>query len=112
MEIVPRKIRIYMTQSGYKPYEEWIDACQDKKTRGIIRRRISRLSQGNFGDCERLNTYLYELKIDYGPGYRVYFGVEDLTIVVLLCGGTKKTQKKDIGNAKKYWNELRNRADE
>ncbi|MYE88885.1 type II toxin-antitoxin system RelE/ParE family toxin [Candidatus Poribacteria bacterium] len=72
----------------------------------------NRLHLGNFGDYKRLTTDLYELRIHYGPGYRVYLGVADRVIVILLCGGSKKTQRRDIQKAKEYWEELRRRTNE
>jgi len=65
---------------------------------------------GNFGDCHGVGDGVQELRIDYGPGYRVYFGQEGATIVLLLCGGDKSTQTKDVEIAKGYWNEYRRRS--
>jgi putative addiction module killer protein len=100
-----------VAQDEREPYEEWVNSCSDSKTRAIIRQRIRRLELGNFGAHQRLTGDLWELKIDYGPGYRVYLGIADRVIVILLCGGTKKTQKRDIQKAKKYWEEFRSRKD-
>ena len=112
MEIIPRDVRNYVTPEGHEPYEEWVNSYRNRKTRAIIRERVNRLHLGNFGDYKRLTADLYELRIRYGPGYRVYFGVVDRVIVILLCGGSKKTQRRDIQKAKEYWEELRSRADE
>ena len=112
MEIIPRDVRNYVTPEGHEPYEEWVNSYRNRKTRAIIRERVNRLHLGNFGDYKRLTADLYELRIHYGPGYRVYFGVVDRVIVILLCGGSKKTQRRDIERAKEYWGELRSRADE
>ena len=112
MEIVNRDVRNYVTPDGREPYEEWVNSFRNRKTRAIIRERINRLHLGNFGDYKRLTADLYELRIHYGPGYRVYLGVVDRVIVILLCGGPKKTQKRDIQKAKEYWEELRSRTDE
>ncbi len=112
MEIIPRDIRNYVTPDGREPYEEWVNSYRNRKTRAIIRERINRLHLGNFGDYKRLTTDLYELRIHYGPGYRVYLGVADRVMVILLCGGSKKTQRRDIQKAKEYWEELRRRTNE
>ncbi len=112
MEIVLRDVRNYVTSDGREPYEEWVNSFRNRKTRAIIRERVNRLHLGNFGDYKRLTADLYELRINYGPGYRVYLGVADRVIVILLCGGSKKTQRRDIQKAKEYWEELRNRTDE
>ena len=112
MEVIPRHVRNYVTPDGREPYEEWVNSYRNRKTRAIIRERINRLHLGNFGDYKRLTADLYELRIHYGPGYRVYFGMVDRVIVILLCGGSKKTQRRDIERAKKYWEELRSRVNE
>ena len=112
MEIVPRDVRNYVTPDGREPYEEWVNSLRNRKTRAIIRERINRLHLGNLGDYKRLTSDLYELRINYGPGYRVYLGVVGRVIVVLLCGGSKKTQRRDIQKAKEYWEELRSRVNE
>ena len=112
MEVIPQDIRNYVTSDGREPYEEWVNSCRNRKTRAIIRERVNRLHLGNFGDYKRLTADLYELRIHYGPGYRVYFGMVGRVIVILLCGGSKKTQRRDIQKAKEYWEELRSRTDE
>ena len=112
MEVIPRHVRNYVTPEGREPYEEWVNSYRNRKTRAIIRERVNRLHLGNFGDYKRLTADLYELRIHYGPGYRVYFGMVDRVIVILLCGGSKKTQRRDIERAKEYWQELRGRTNE
>lgn len=71
--------------------------------------RLDRISLGNFGDCRSVGEGVQELRIDYGPGYRVYFGQLGSTIVLLLCGGDKSAQAKDINLAHYYWSEYRRR---
>ena len=83
MEIVPRDVRNYVTPDGRESYEEWVNSYRNRKPRAIIRERINRLHLGNFGDHKRLTADLYELRIHYGPGYRVYLGVVDRVIVIL-----------------------------
>lgn len=72
--------------------------------------RLDRVSLGNFGDCRNVGEGVQELRVDYGPGYRVYFGQEGTTIVLLLCGGDKGTQTRDIQIAQVYWREYRRRS--
>jgi len=108
MEIKPREIRDYITPDGQVPFKEWLNS-QDGKTQTVILNRINRVRLGNLGDCKYLNEGVYELRIHYGPGYRLYFGELDDVIVILLCGGTKRSQSRDIKRAKEYWLELRNR---
>lgn len=102
MEARPRTLSNYLTADDEEPFEDWIRGLRDGKGRGVIRARIARVQQGNFGDCEAVGEGVHELKVDFGPGYRVYFG-EDGDIVVLLGGGTKRTQVSDINKAKERW---------
>ena len=112
MQIIAREVRNYITPAGRTPFRQWLTQLRDKKTRANIQRRIARLEEGNFGDYKRLGSDLYELRIDYGPGYRIYFGTLTSHIVILLCGGQKRTQQRDITRAQNYWNEIRSRDNE
>jgi putative addiction module killer protein len=109
MEIKPREIRNYIDPDGRVPFREWFNSLQNKKVQTIVLNRLNRVSLGNLGDCKHLGEGIYELRIHYGPGYRVYFGDLEGVIVILLCGGTKRSQSRDIKRAKEYWLELRNR---
>jgi len=89
-------------------FRKWRTHLKDIRARAIIAARLDRLSQGNAGDVEPVGEGLSELRIHYGPGYRVYFQKRGNTIVVLLCGGDKSTQAKDIKAAKRLaetWSE-------
>lgn len=110
MEATPKELHIYVTEEGREPFSEWLASLRDIKARAKIRVRLDRVSLGNLGDCHGVGEGVQELRIDYGPGYRVYFGLEGQTIVLLLCGGDKSTQTKDIETAKRYLNEYRRRA--
>lgn len=112
MQIRPREILHYTTPSGRNPYRQWYTRIKDQKTQIAISNRISRLRTGNFGDFKRLSKDLYELRIHYGPGYRVYFGVFQNDIVILICAGDKSTQQRDITRAKNYWNDFLERMKE
>lgn len=81
----------------------------DPQARARIRVRLDRVRLGNLGDCRPVGEGVHELRVDYGPGYRVYFGQSGGTIVVLLCGGDKRAQEQDIKQAKAYWDEYRRR---
>lgn len=112
MEITPVNLGIYRTREGQKPFSEWLEGLKDKKTKGIIRARLNRVRLGNFGNCEPVGEGVFEFKIDYGSGFRIYFGREGREVVILLCGGIKKGQKRDIEKAKEYWTDYRSRKDE
>lgn len=109
MTVQPREIRRYITSDGRVPFAQWFDYLRDTKAKTKINKRLNRVSLGNLGDYRSVGEGVYELKIDYGPGYRVYFGQIGLTIVLLLCGGDKSTQAQDISTAKKYWTDYRRR---
>jgi len=98
------KIVIYHTYSKKQPFLEWHNAL-DSKVKEIVASRLTRLNLGNFGDCKFIKdgAGIWELRIDYGPGYRIYFGKIGTAIVILLCGGDKGSQQKDIMKAKQYW---------
>lgn len=98
------KIVIYSTSTGKEPYSDWEDGL-DKKANSIVKNRLDRLKLGNFGDVKPIKGAkdIWEIRIDYGPGYRIYFGKKGTTIVLLLVGGEKKSQDRDITKAKKYW---------
>ena len=108
MEVQPRQIENYLRADGTSPFENWYDSLRDTKARVIIKSRLDRVEFGNLGDCSSVGDGVFELRIDYGPGYRVYFGQVGLTIVLLLIGGDKKTQKQDIEKAKEYWEDYAN----
>jgi putative addiction module killer protein len=110
VEAAPKELQIYVTEDGRAPFSEWLALLRDLKARAKIRVRLDRVSLGNLGDCHGVGDGVQELRIDYGRGYCVYFGQEGATIVLLLCGGDKSTQTKDIEIAKRYLNEYRRRS--
>lgn len=109
MEARPRRVEIYVTSDGKVPFTEWLDGLRDVKARAKIRVRIDRASLGNLGDCSSVGEGVQELRVDFGPGYRVYFAEVGKVIVLLLCGGDKSTQQRDIRKAKEYWKDYRSR---
>jgi putative addiction module killer protein len=112
METEIRKIEIYVAPSGRAPFSEWLHALKDIQGRAKIRVGIDRLSLGSFGNCRGLGKGIFDLKINYGPGYRIYFGQEGKKILVLVCGGDKDTQAKDIILAQIYWADFKSRKNE
>jgi putative addiction module killer protein len=103
-------IRHYLTASGRDPYQEWLDKLKDLTGRIAIQRRVDRVAEGNFGDHKPLQAGVGELRIDLGPGYRVYYAMERATIVLLLCGGSKRAQDADIKRATRYWRDYQRRT--
>jgi len=96
-------IRLYRTKAGTVPFSEWFDGLQDVTTQQRIDARLARVRLGNIGDAKVVGGGICELRLDFGPGYRIYFGQEDRTIVILLCGGDKSSQRRDIKKAKEFW---------
>ncbi len=96
-------ILLYVTKDGKTPFTDWLSELKDKKGRYLIKARLDRIEDGNFGDCKPARDGVFELRIDHGPGYRVYFAREERRVVILLCGGAKSSQDRDINRAVKYW---------
>ncbi len=103
-----RTIIIYETASGKAPFTEWFDGLKDRRAKTTIDARLTRVRRGNLGTCRSLKGGIWELKIDLGPGYRVYFGLHGDTVVLLLHGGDKSTQVRDIELAQQFWTDYLN----
>ena len=101
--IHPRQLQFYRTPNGREPFAEWYDTIQDRSARSRIQKRLDQLENGNFGDCKSVGKGVFELRFHFGPGYRIYFGELNNTIILLLCGGDKSSQAADIARAKDYW---------
>ncbi len=110
MEAQPREVVLYVTEDDDCPFELWLDTLRDRQARARIKKRLDRVSLGNLGDFKPVGEGVLELRIDYGPGYRVYFAQLGTTIVLLLCGGDKSTQNQDIPKAQKYWMDFEARS--
>lgn len=93
-------------------YKKWFCSIKDKKTRSIINVRIRRVSLGNFGDVEPVGRGVSELKIDYGPGFRIYLLNQSNVIIILLCGGDKSTQEEDIHKALDIAQRIKDRSND
>jgi len=109
--VIKKELIIYETKNGKALFEKWLEDLKDKKGRAKIRVQLDRLEQGNMGKCASVGQGVFELKINFGPGYRVYFGEDGETIIILLCGGEKSTQKKDIQKAHEHWIDYKQRSD-
>ena len=105
LPVKPREAWNFVRADRSNPYVEWFESLSDIKTQVRIDRRIARLEDGNWGDYRLLGGGLVEARIDYGPGWRIYFGVAEPALVVLLLGGTKRTQDRDIEKARALWRE-------
>ena len=99
---------VFEKAEGKCPFQEWLHNLKDIKARATIRARLERISLGNLGDCKSIGGGISELRISYGPGYRVYLGFDGVQYVVLLCGGDKGSQKRDLTKAKVLWEEYKN----
>lgn len=97
----------YRDKNGDEPFTLWINSLKDPVTKARIQQRIRRIEEGNFGDHQSVGKGVWELKLDFGPGYRVYYAFKNETVVILLCGGSKKLQQRDIDQAQKYWAEYK-----
>ena len=99
----------YRTEDGKVPMTEWLRSMRDKQAQAKLQVRLRRLEAGMFGDCEAVGEGVFELREHLGAGYRVYFGRRGQQVVILLCGGSKKSQAKDIRMAKEYWEDWKRR---
>jgi putative addiction module killer protein len=99
---VTLEIRQYVTSDGKRPFRMWLSML-DTTTRQRVQRRILRLELGNLGDHKALLDGLWELRLAFGPGYRIYFGKDSEASVVLLLGGSKASQRQDIWKARRFW---------
>lgn len=89
---------------GRKPFTEWFRRLKDKEVKAVILGRLDRIAEyGNFGDSRSLGDEVFELRIHRGPGYRIYFGLERSQVILLLLGGDKSSQDRDVAKAKKLW---------
>lgn len=104
-----RQAKIYQTKEGKRPFELWLKGLKDVVGRAKILARVERAESGHFGNYRDLGEGLYEMKESYGPGYRVYFSIDKGEIILLLIGGSKRTQESDIQKARTYWEDYKRR---
>jgi putative addiction module killer protein len=104
-----KELRTYRTKQGQEPFIDWLESLKDRVGRANITNRLNRVVHGHYGDCEPVGDGIYELRVHYGSGYRVYFSEQNETILLLLAG-SKRTQTKDIKKAKQFWAEFRERC--
>ena len=108
MEVRRRKIQFLRSRGGRIPAIDWLNTFTDVRTKAKLTARIERLGEGNFGDFKNVGDGVFELRVHYGPGFRVYFGFHQNQVVIIIYGGDKNTQTKDIKKAKTLWREFEN----
>jgi putative addiction module killer protein len=105
------EIRQYIDLLGRNPFGRWFDKLDDN-TQARVSVSLDRLERGNFSEVKGVGTGVFELRLDFGPGYRVYFGKDGERLVILLGGGSKKRQQSDIDRACTLWQEYKKRRGE
>ena len=103
MERVIKKLEL---QNRLVPFDEWFDSIHDKRMQTAVDARLARVRAGNFGDCKSVGGGVFELRIRAGPGLRIYYGLHGREIVVLLGGGNKRSQQRDIRRAQQLWQQF------
>jgi putative addiction module killer protein len=104
------EVRRYVTESGKDVFGEWLAGLKDARARAKVAVRVARLAAENFGDCKPLQGGVWEMRVDWGPGYRVYYALVGQSCVLLLSGGDKRRQAADIKRAVGYWNDYKHRT--
>ncbi len=108
MEALPRQIVLLRLDDGSSPFDDWIENLRDSLLVRAVDARLTRIRDGNFGDHKSVGEGVFELRIHKGPGLRVYYGLDGDRLVVLLGGGDKSSQDKDIEKAQTLWRKYRN----
>lgn len=103
------EIHRYLLPNGIDPFQRWLDGLRDTKAKARIATRLARFASGAFGDCRPVGGGIWEMRIDHGPGYRLYYAQNGRTAVLLLIGGDKCSQQADIRLAGDYWADYQRR---
>jgi putative addiction module killer protein len=106
----PAVVLHYLTPEGRCPFQEWIESVRDRAVKHAVLARINRIRAGTLGDWRSVGKGVFELRVDLGPGYRIYFGREGKTAVVLLTAGEKRSQDADVNRAREYWRDYEART--
>ena len=104
--MIEREIKKLELENGLVPFDEWFDTLRDQKMQAAVDARLARVRAGNFGDCKSVGDGVFELRIALGPGLRVYYGLHGRKIVVLVGGGDKRSQPRDIRRAQELWQQF------
>ena len=107
-----KPVYLNLTPDGKDVFLDWLRKLRDVTARIAVDRRVNRIELGNFGDHKFCRDGVWELRVDVGAGYRVYYAVADQEIVLLLCGGDKRTQDADIDRGCGYWQDWQRRAND
>ena len=103
------ELRHYSSPKGQDLFGRWLDSLKDRQVQARIAARLIRLHNGNFGDCKPLGQGVWELRLDWGPGYRMYYAMAGKQLILLCAGGDKRSQQEDIARAIQRWNEWQQR---
>ena len=106
-----KELIVYQTEDGKEPFTRWRKNLKDKVMVARVDRRLDRVKEGHYGDYKAVGEGVYELRFFFGPGYRVYFAEDGDTLVLLLCGGDKGSQDRDISAAQAYWQDYQQDSD-
>ncbi|HZZ93233.1 MAG TPA: type II toxin-antitoxin system RelE/ParE family toxin [Usitatibacter sp.] len=104
------ELRYYQASSGRRPFVEWLEALQDRRARARVQARLAVVASGSLGDVKSVGDGVVELRLHYGPGYRIYFALVSEVVILLLCGGDKRSQDDDIKQAKRYLEDFKRRT--
>ena len=105
-----KQLKYYQTSNGNAPFIAWLESLKDKVTRARIQSRLTRLVTSNYGDYKFVGEGVYELRIHFGAGYRIYFAEIDDEVILLISGGDKSHQAQDIKRAQEYWHDFKRRT--
>jgi putative addiction module killer protein len=101
-------LKEYLEEAGRSPFGNWLDRL-DATAAAKVTTALARIEQGNFSNVEGVGAGVFEAKINFGPGYRVYFGKDGDTLIILVAGGTKKRQSSDVADAQARWKDYKQR---
>ena len=107
---VPRTVETYVTRDGKDVFQGWLDGLADRRAKVLVDKTVAKIRLGNLGHHKSVGEGVQEIVLDYGPGYRIYFGEHGTTRVILLLGSTKRRQAEAITLAKRYWTDWKERA--
>ena len=110
--LVERELKKLELHNGLIPFDEWFDSLRDRRMQVAVDARLVRVRAGNFGDCKSVGGGVSELRIAVGPGLRVYYGIRGTKLVILIGGGDKGSQSRDIRRAQQLWQQFKNHAPE